>query len=196
MGREIWKFKTGSKKVLLADSAAALCPPDPSHYRHGQPLDIQLTLPGHWYLWCFYYICIEFESILAHFLAKIGHILRVRVDRLWPWSEFWNRLQFWNRVTGQDRDHCKPWFWREIQNCNCLIFNVCLSGWASSATAPWSWTRATCCTRSACSSRPSGAAPRTKSWGVLNIRCVLAILSRADRKSRDRQVLGFCTPDF
>ena len=48
MGREICKFKTGSKKVLLADSAAALSPPDPSHYRHGRPLDIQLTLAGHY----------------------------------------------------------------------------------------------------------------------------------------------------
>ena len=47
MGGEICKFKTGSKKVLTADSAAALSPPDPSHYRHGRPLDIQLTLPGH-----------------------------------------------------------------------------------------------------------------------------------------------------
>ena len=47
MGREICEFKTGSKKVLQADSAAALSPPDPSHYRHGRPLDIQLTLPGH-----------------------------------------------------------------------------------------------------------------------------------------------------
>ena len=47
MRREICKFKTGSKKVLPADSAAALSPPDPSHYRHGRPLDIQLMLPGH-----------------------------------------------------------------------------------------------------------------------------------------------------
>ena len=48
MRREICKFKTGSKKVLPVDSAAALFPPDPSHYRHKRPLDIQLTLPGHW----------------------------------------------------------------------------------------------------------------------------------------------------
>ena len=48
MGREICKFKTGSKKVLPADSAAALSPSDPSHYQHRRPLDIQLTLPGRW----------------------------------------------------------------------------------------------------------------------------------------------------
>ena len=48
MRREICKFKTGSKKVLPADSAAALSPPCPSHQQHGQPLDFQLTLPGHY----------------------------------------------------------------------------------------------------------------------------------------------------
>ena len=48
MRREICKFKTGSKKVLAADSAAALSPPGPSHQQHGRPLDFQLTLPGHW----------------------------------------------------------------------------------------------------------------------------------------------------
>ena len=37
MRREICKFKTGSKKVLPADSAVALSPPDPSNYRHGRP---------------------------------------------------------------------------------------------------------------------------------------------------------------
>ena len=47
MGREFCKFKTGSKKVLPADSAAALSPPGPSHFRHGRPLDFQLTLAGH-----------------------------------------------------------------------------------------------------------------------------------------------------
>ena len=47
MRREIFKFKTGSKKVLSADSAAALSPPGPSHQQHGRPLDFQLTLPGH-----------------------------------------------------------------------------------------------------------------------------------------------------
>ena len=49
MGGEICKFKTGSKKVLPADSAAALSPPGPSHFRHGRPLDIQLTLAGHFH---------------------------------------------------------------------------------------------------------------------------------------------------
>ena len=49
MERENCKFKTGSKKVLPADSAVALSPPapDPYHYRHWRPLDIQLTLAGH-----------------------------------------------------------------------------------------------------------------------------------------------------
>ena len=47
MRREICKFKTGSKKVLPADSAAALSPLGPSHQQHGRPLDFQLTLPGH-----------------------------------------------------------------------------------------------------------------------------------------------------
>ena len=41
-------FKSCSKKVLPADSVAALSPPGPSHQQQGRPLDFQLTLPGHW----------------------------------------------------------------------------------------------------------------------------------------------------
>ena len=40
------------------------------------------------------YICIEYESVLAHFLAKIGNFFRVKVDRLYGQnsgtvSNFW-----------------------------------------------------------------------------------------------------------
>ena len=47
MGGEICKFQNRFQESVAADSAAALSPPGPSHFRHGRPLDFQLTLAGH-----------------------------------------------------------------------------------------------------------------------------------------------------
>ena len=48
MGGEICKFQNRFQESVAADSAAALSPPGPSHFRHGRPLVFQLTLAGHW----------------------------------------------------------------------------------------------------------------------------------------------------